>query len=1192
MSSKEEAPLDSSGPDTLDEDALGRDLRSVDGHEEEERVAAEAAAELDTAPPQKRSMVPWVLGVGLVAVVCAVVAAVALRERETLNVPQVDMGDRGRAVNEERLQIRERWNETTGREVNDLKRQVNKLGEEARLLRERQGQVIKKFQDRLDQSLVDVRNVMASTLDSLREMERTKEIRGREDAIVGEWRSRIASASVDLQAMHDEIRREMERLGASEEEIDAVFARLLQESGVIQTGRIAEPEMDAEEIGTLPAYVQPLARRVRDALYAHALTDGQVLAQPGVYRVIRTQLRLDANMDQVSDAEISQIFDVCRVRREELSPALESALVLLIAQQRREVPDRNPRQLEALVWAQRDMLPEMTPGQHLSLIHILGRQIDNDTGGRKGTAPEFRDLTAKQQRYAEAIIVNAIESAYGIHGRRRDELLAAGHRALENYMLAARVEAPQEVQDGMVLAQLTDFLATLPAASETADEEPVAEAPPADRQTPPSDRGDDRALERLRTGGVLQDTGVRLEMGPVAATKRDARVAAWILSALIKRVYPGAADDQVNVPAVVACWEQAFRLSDTAFEGIEGQVENGALWGRAVIPQLMEIFDAGRTLIEFGVPLGDGSQVDEPHYHLYRGVMLGHEFGVILHEPERRDEVLAAIRQDYRPFALTATHQNKIDQIADDRPFTRILQGYDEMGYGPVPFDRHELGWMMDRAEDLVGYATEILASLPPPESWGSETGGFQEMVEEGVRILLPLSMATNRDVLATGSRAAFVQQVQKDLLNYMVILLAKDMAISELNNSVVPMFVNAVADDSASRTRLATFIQDTVPREINRTAENLRDVQPDKVLVTAAHLRDESLGAITRAVAIEVIMARVEPRIVDATQLKGRVFAMEVTNATRSYVDRQVAAPYSVARLDHWAIDATEFAMQMIEGGARGGDGGEGAAGDGSTAPRGGVFPQPGMVQAYSGRGPAVDFADDPQIGTSTRQITIPAASYANAHLISGVDAEIGGEGEPVLVNMNQLLKGPSGSRLYMRNMRFIGTVTPSAGRERIMVELTHLSYVFPSGHQVFVPVKGYVVDEEGLAGIGGTLDFNWSRIMPYAAASGFAGGFAETLTELSTAEVTNVDGGGSVIESGSVDPGDNLTNSVLAGLGDGVSAIDGHIQSILPEFRPSIHVDIGRAITIVLTEPVAFDVPIDEFETLLMEPAAASGM
>jgi hypothetical protein len=220
--------------------------------------------------------------------------------------------------------------------------------------------------------------------------------------------------------------------------------------------------------------------------------------------------------------------------------------------------------------------------------------------------------------------------------------------------------------------------------------------------------------------------------------------------------------------------------------------------------------------------------------------------------------------------------------------------------------------------------------------------------------------------------------------------------------------------------------------------------------------------------------------------------------------------------------------------------------------------------------------------IGTTTtmiksRSVVVPAGSYANAFILTGADAEVGGRGNvPVMVQVDLNWQGPGGASLPMRNARLIGTANAMAGPERVAIDLTLLSYTLKSGREVNAKCVGYVADnQEGQYGARGVYKWNVRKVLPLSIAAGFGEGASDTLKAQTTQQIVTTTGTVTAATSSE----DILKNAAYAGGAEGFGILADYVKDVLKDVRPSVSVKNGERISVWLGEPVELALTENEY-------------
>lgn len=201
-------------------------------------------------------------------------------------------------------------------------------------------------------------------------------------------------------------------------------------------------------------------------------------------------------------------------------------------------------------------------------------------------------------------------------------------------------------------------------------------------------------------------------------------------------------------------------------------------------------------------------------------------------------------------------------------------------------------------------------------------------------------------------------------------------------------------------------------------------------------------------------------------------------------------------------------------------------------------------------------------------RAVHVPAGSFGEATLLTGVFAPVEGEPLPVLLRLDAAIVGPDRARLRFPNALLVGKAVGDANARRATVQIDTLSVVAPSGRAFEVRANGWLVDEDGLQGLRGTYVWRADEIVALAASTGALSAGADALAarEL-TNSITPLGGATSAVTG---DPGR------LAGyraLGGAAARLSGVIADRLKEVVPAIHVANGRKVTVAFVNGVTIE-------------------
>ncbi len=192
-------------------------------------------------------------------------------------------------------------------------------------------------------------------------------------------------------------------------------------------------------------------------------------------------------------------------------------------------------------------------------------------------------------------------------------------------------------------------------------------------------------------------------------------------------------------------------------------------------------------------------------------------------------------------------------------------------------------------------------------------------------------------------------------------------------------------------------------------------------------------------------------------------------------------------------------------------------------------------------------------------RSLHVPAGSFGEATLLTGVFAPISGEAMPVLLRLDAALVGPQKSRVPVRGAFLVGKAQGDANSRRAVVQIETLSAVRPDGGPVETKVNGWVVDEDGIQGLRGTYVWRADEILALASVTGALTGGAEAMAQKeTTSQVTPLGG-----LQGAV-TGDPLKFAGYRSLSTAFGRLSETVTQRLNEIAPAIHVANDRRVTV----------------------------
>ena len=196
-----------------------------------------------------------------------------------------------------------------------------------------------------------------------------------------------------------------------------------------------------------------------------------------------------------------------------------------------------------------------------------------------------------------------------------------------------------------------------------------------------------------------------------------------------------------------------------------------------------------------------------------------------------------------------------------------------------------------------------------------------------------------------------------------------------------------------------------------------------------------------------------------------------------------------------------------------------------------------------------------------------VPSGSFFRAVLLGGLDAPTGGQAQsnphPVLMRVQANAFLPNRYRFKIKECFALGASYGDISAERAYIRLESLSCVRHDGTAIDVPVKGYVVGEDGKAGMRGRLVSKQGQVLANALLAGIGAGIGQAFQQ--SAMTVSTSPLGSV---GSVDPGKQLQAGLGTGVGKALDRLSQYYITLAEKMFPIIEIDAGRTVEVVFTK------------------------
>jgi len=201
-----------------------------------------------------------------------------------------------------------------------------------------------------------------------------------------------------------------------------------------------------------------------------------------------------------------------------------------------------------------------------------------------------------------------------------------------------------------------------------------------------------------------------------------------------------------------------------------------------------------------------------------------------------------------------------------------------------------------------------------------------------------------------------------------------------------------------------------------------------------------------------------------------------------------------------------------------------------------------------------------------------VPSGSFFRAALLGGLDAPTGGQAQsnphPVLMRVQDNAFLPNRYRFRIRECFALGASYGDISAERAYIRLESLSCVRHDGRAIDAPVKGYVVGEDGKAGMRGRLVSKQGQVLANALLAGIGAGIGQAFQQGATTVSTNPLG-----SVGTIEPGKQLQAGLGTGVGKALDRLSQYYITLAEKMFPIIEIDAGRTVEVVFTKGFSLD-------------------
>jgi hypothetical protein len=192
-------------------------------------------------------------------------------------------------------------------------------------------------------------------------------------------------------------------------------------------------------------------------------------------------------------------------------------------------------------------------------------------------------------------------------------------------------------------------------------------------------------------------------------------------------------------------------------------------------------------------------------------------------------------------------------------------------------------------------------------------------------------------------------------------------------------------------------------------------------------------------------------------------------------------------------------------------------------------------------------------------KSIHVPAGSFGEATLLTGVFAPTTGEPLPVLLKLEAALVGPRRSRVPLRDAFLVGKATGDSNSRRAVVQLQTLSTLKADGTPSEAAVNGWVTDDDGIQGLRGQYVWRADEVIALSTMGGALSGGSDAMSQReTTAQVTPLGGSQGTVT------GDPLKFAGYRAMASGFGRLSDMVSSRAQEIVPAIYVANARRVTV----------------------------
>ena len=227
----------------------------------------------------------------------------------------------------------------------------------------------------------------------------------------------------------------------------------------------------------------------------------------------------------------------------------------------------------------------------------------------------------------------------------------------------------------------------------------------------------------------------------------------------------------------------------------------------------------------------------------------------------------------------------------------------------------------------------------------------------------------------------------------------------------------------------------------------------------------------------------------------------------------------------------------------------------------------------------PQAQLVPDSQPARERAKDYVPGGSFMQAVILGGIDAPTGNVSRdnphPVLLRISDVARLPNLYRKDLRECLVLAAGYGDISSERALMRTERMSCRRQDGGYFDSPVRGFIVGEDGRAGVRGNLVTKQGQLLQRSLLAGIGSGLSEVFrtsyAERLRASTAAIAGGSTVtVSPPSADFSDYATAGIASGASTALGRLADYYIALAERTHPIIEVGAGRTVDIVLQEGI----------------------